>query len=252
MNIVAGVKAYLDAISIKYQNENNAKIIDRDQVLGFQFPQWLNQPWPRNFDYRFEFYTGNNPPAHVIKEIQTTFESSPEEHILQVFSDQLNHLLPAYRQLGYTHAWSNILMTRKLSSNEKRSPYSGVEIKRIKTFQDVALVNSIEPDIPCSTNGLENPAIHNLMAFYNGQICAKAQLITLRGKYAYLADLYTHPNFRRKGISSALLQEMHVIATNSGNTQSFLIPSKMTREFDLFQKFSYQTFTEMALLVPDK
>jgi len=252
MNIVPGVKAYLDAITIKYQIENNANIIDCDQVLGVQFPQWLIQPWPREFNYRFEFYTGNNPPAHVLNAINTCFVKSPEEHILQIFSDQLNQLIPAYRHLGYSHAWSNILMVRKLSSNEKKTAFRGVEIKPIKTFQDVAMVNSIEPDIPCSTNGLDSPDIHNLMALYNGQVCAKAQLITMDGKYAYMADLFTHPNFRRKGISSALLQEMHTIAAESGNTQSLLIPSKMTREFDLFQKFSYQTLVEMALLVPEQ
>ena len=34
MNIEQGVRAYLDAITIKYQIENNARIIYRDQVLG--------------------------------------------------------------------------------------------------------------------------------------------------------------------------------------------------------------------------
>ena len=252
MNIEQGVRAYLDAITIKYQIENNARIIYRDQVLGIQFPQWLIQPWPREFNYRYEFYTGNNSPAYVINEINNCFENSPEEHILQVFSDQLNQLIPAYRHLGYSHAWSNIMMVRKLSINEKKDSFRGVEIKPIKTFQDVALVNSIEPDIPCSTNGLDNTDIHNLMASYNGQVCAKAQLITHEGNYAYIADLFTHPNFRRKGISTALLQEMHNIAINSGNTQSVLIPSKMTREFDLFQKFSYQALVEMALMVPEQ
>ena len=89
------------------------------------------------------------------------------------------------------------------------------------------------------------------MAFYKGEICAKAQVITLPGKYAYVADIFTQTDFRRKGISTTLLQEMHQIALEAGNSMSVLVPSKMTREFDLFQKFSYQVLIEMALLVPD-
>jgi hypothetical protein len=44
---------------------------------------------------------------------------------------------------------------------------------------------------------------------------------------------------------------MHQIALDAGNSMTVLVPSKMTREFDLFQKFSYQTLIEMALLVPE-
>jgi hypothetical protein len=38
----------------------------------------------------------------------------------------------------------------------------------------------------------------------------------------------------------------------AGKTTCVLIPSKMTREFDLFQKLDYHELIEMALLVPDQ
>ena len=251
MNILPGVKAYLDAITHKYQVENRAEIIKLDQVLGIQYPQRMTQPWPRAFNYRLEFFTGENPPSQVRSHILSYLKNNTEEHVVNVFSEKLNQLIPAYRDQGYLHAWSNILMFRKLPSHEKISWPSGVEIKLITTIQDVSLANSIEPDYPCSSNGLADPAIHNLMAFYKGEICAKAQVITLPGKYAYVADIFTQTDFRRKGISTTLLQEMHQIALEAGNSMSVLVPSKMTREFDLFQKFSYQVLIEMALLVPD-
>lgn len=252
MNILPGVKAYFDAITHKYKVENHAEIIKLDQVLGFQYPQMMTQPWPRAFNYRLEFFTGENPPFQVKNHILAYLQNKTEEHVVNVFSEKLNQLIPAYRDYGYLHAWSNILMFRKLSSREKNSWPSGVEIKIITTIQDVSLANTIEPDYPCSTKGLDDPAIHNLMAFYKGEICAKAQVITPPGNYAYVADIFTHPDFRRKGISTTLLQELHQIALAAGNSMSVLVPSKMTREFDLFQKFSYQVLIEMALLVPDQ
>ncbi len=251
MNIHPGVEAYFEAISYKNKVENHAEIINLDQVLGIQYPQWLTHPWPRSFNYQLEFFTGDNPPAHVKNQIQKFLKNNPEEHIVDVFSEKLHQLIPAYRDLGYLHAWSNILMVRKISVHEKKSSSPEIEIKFIKTTADVALVNTTEPDNPCSTNGLDDPAIHNLMAFYKGQVCAKAQVITLPGKFAYIADLFTHPDFRRRGISTNLLQEMHQIGLNAGKSMSILVPSKMTKEFELFQKFSYQSLTPMALLVPE-
>lgn len=251
MNILPGVKAYFEAITYKYQVENHAEIIKLDQVMGIQYPQMMSQPWPRSFNYNLEFFTGENPPSQVKSHILAFLKNNTQEHVVSVFSEKLNQLIPAYRDQGYLHAWSNILMVRKLPPREKISWPSGVEIRSITTIQDVSLANTIEPDYPCSTNGLDEPVIHNLMAFYKGEVCAKSQIITLPGKYAYLADIFTHPDFRRKGISTTLLQEMHQLALDAGNSMSLLVPSKMTREFDLFQKFSYQVLIEMALLVPE-
>jgi ribosomal protein S18 acetylase RimI-like enzyme len=251
MNILPGVKAYLDAITYKYQVENNAEIIQLDQVLGIRYPQWLPQPWPRSFNYQLEFFTGDYPPPQVKNQILTFLKNNHEEYIVNIFSEKLHQLIPAYRDQGYLHAWSNILMFRKLPAHEKISRPSGVEIKLVKTIRDVSLVNTIEPDYPSSTNGLDDPSIHNLAAFYQGEVCAKAQVITLNGKFAYIADIFTHPDFRRRGISTTLLQEMHQIALKAGKSMSILVPSKMTREFDLFHKFSYQVLIEMALLVPE-
>lgn len=251
MNIHPGVKAFIEAITYKYQVENNAEIINLEQVLGVRYPQWITHPWPRSFNYQLEFFTGDTPPAQVKKHVLSYLKNNPEEHIVNIFSDKLHQLILSYRDLGYLHAWSNILMSRKISPKESAKKTVGVEIKIIKNVQDVALVNSIEPDYPSSTNGLDDPAIHNLMAFYQGDVCAKAQVITLEGKYAYIADIFTHPDFRRRGISSYMMQEMHQIALNEKKNLAILVPSKMTREIDLFQKFSYEGLIEMALLVPE-
>lgn len=250
MDLLPGVKAYIDGITFKSKIENNAKIIKQEYVIGIQYPQVLVQPWPREFSYQFEFFAGNHSPSLVKDQVFSSFEKAVEEHVLYIFSENLNQLIPAYRQLGYLHAWNNILMIKKISPNEKRFVPPGVKIKKITTLQEVSMVNSIGPDNLSSTKGLENPAIHNLMAFYKDEVCAKAQMIILQEKFAFLADIYTHTNYRRKGISNALLQEMHTLAAEAGVKYSVLIPSKMTREFDLFQKHAYRTLVEVALLVP--
>jgi hypothetical protein len=252
MNIQPGAAAYLEAISYKFQIENKANIIKMDEVLGIQYPQLLVQPWPRQFNYRLEFFTGANPPSHVKNEIDKLLHEKPEEYVINIISDKLEQLIPAYRGYGYAHAWSNIIMEKKLSTKEKHTLPAGVEIKTIHTIQDVSLVNSMDPDYPCSTISLMDPIIHHLMAFYNGKVCAKAEMVLLDGKFAYIADIFTHPDFRRRGISTALMQEMHKIAMTAGKSISILVPSKMTREIDLFNRLDYKPMIEFALLVPEQ
>lgn len=252
MNILPGAVAYLDAISYKFQTENNAKIIKMNEVLGIQYPQLQVQPWPRQFNYRLEFFTGANPPSHVKTEINKFLKENPEEYVVNVISEKLEQLIPAYKGYGYLHAWSNIIMNKNLSPKEKFISPPGVEIKKIETIKDVSLVNSIDPDYPCSTVGLEDPSIQHLMALFNGKICAKAEMVLAEGKFVYIADIFTHPDFRRRGISTALMQAMHKIALEAGKGISILVPSKMTREFDLFSRLNYNPMVEFALLVPEQ
>lgn len=252
MNIQPEAGAYLEAISYKFHTENNAKIIKMNEVLGIQYPQLQVQPWPRQFNYRLEFFTGANPPSHVKTEINKFLKVNPEEYVVNVISDKLEQLIPAYKGYGYLHAWSNIIMSKNLSSKEKLSLPPGVEIKRIETIQDVSLVNSIDPDYPCSTVGLADSVIQHLMAFYNGKICAKAEMVFAEGKYVFIADIFTHPDFRRRGISTGLMQTMHKIALDAGKSTSILVPSKMTSEFDLFGRLNYKSMVEFALLVPEQ
>ena len=170
---------------------------------------------------------------------------------MNVISEKLEKLISAYKDYGYLHALSNVIMTKNLSPKEKFSLPSGVEIKKIETIKDVSLVNSIDPDSPCSTVGLDDPVLQHLMALFNGKICAKAEMVLLAGKFVYIADIFTHPDFRRRGISTALMQAMHKIAMESGKGVSILVPSKMTREFDLFSRLNYKPMVEFALLVPE-
>ena len=174
MNGNPDVLAYVKAITYKYQIENKAEVINLEHVIGIEYPQVLTQPWPRAFNYHVEFFTGENPPSQVKQSIQNHFKKGSEEHVLNIFSDKLNQLIPAYKGQGYLHAWSNVLMVRKLSPKDKKNYPSEIVVKKIQTFQDVSLVNSIEPDYPSSTNGLDDPIINNLMAFYKGKICAKS------------------------------------------------------------------------------
>jgi GNAT superfamily N-acetyltransferase len=245
------IQAYLQAISYKYQIENNAKIIKFPHITGIQFPSKSQQPWPRNFQYHLEFYAYNVSPVEVKAHIEDYLRFNPQEYILKVFSSNLAPLLTAYRNLGYLHAWTNTLMEYKLSTGKEHRPFpEGVKIDQIQSIEDIASVNVLDPDYPTSALSLHSENIYNYMASYHDEVCAKSQIITENPKYAYIADMFTHANFRRKRISASLIHTMHKKAREKQAVYSLLIPSKMTRDIELYQRYGYQEVQPIVLLVP--
>jgi predicted acetyltransferase len=64
--------------------------------------------------------------------------------------------------------------------------------------------------------------------------------------------MFTHANYRRKRISASLLHTMHKKAREKQAEYTLLIPSKMTRDIELYQKYGYQEAQPIAFLVPAK
>jgi len=246
------VQAFLSSMFYKYQNESTAKIFDLEEVKGIQYIQSLQQSWPRNFKYKLEFFAEENPPGFVFEIIQKHIKDNPEEYVLNILSKNINILIPGYKDIGFLHAWNNTIMLHKLSVKKKNVETSeGVETYLISNEQEIANVNALGPDYPVSLTGLLDPGIFNLYATYEGVVGAKAQAVFIDPQFIYIADLFTHPDFRRKGLSAALLFRLHQIGLEKGCKYSILLPSKMTRNFELFQKFEYIESVPFALLVPE-
>jgi len=250
-NTQSRIKAYLTNIQQKFKIETNAKLIKSDLIQGIQYAQQMQQPWPRKFDYRLEFFALDDSPSAVDKSIKSYLEDSPEEYVLTLLTDNINTLIPTYKALGYQHAWSNTIMENKLSVHAitlKLDP--DIEILPVETSKDVAAINAMGSDFPTSIKGLKEENIHNFYATYKKEIAAKAQGITFDSNFIYLSDMFTHPQYRRKGLSFALLQKLHQIGRSKGCSYSILVPSQMTRDIELYQRFSYNEVVTMALMVP--
>lgn len=245
------INAYLEAISYKVQLETNAKIIKLPHITGIQYPYKSKQVWPRNFEYSLEFYVYDVSPLEAKEQIENYLKVQPQEYILNVFSSNLPVLLTAYRNLGYQHAWSNVLMEYKLSTGKKHRPFpESVEVLEMKDIEDVSAVNALEPDFPTSALALRGEHIHNFMAKFDGKLCAKSQSISVNKKFNYIADMYTHPNYRRKRVSASLLHTMHKTARTVNAEYSLLLPSRMTRDIELYQRYGYHEVQPIGVVVP--
>lgn len=249
--IEAAVTAYLEANFYKYSLEYKARPFQLESVCGIEYQQKMQHPWPRRFDYQLEFFAGEVSPNLVNDKIRRFIGDSPREFVLNVFTSNLNFLIPGYRDIGFQHAWNNTLMTTKLKAKKAISTLSAeIEIEQMQSVQDIATVNAMEPEFPASTRSLNDPNVINFYATYDGQVVAKAQAIIVEPSFLYISDMFTSPAFRRKGLSAALLETLHRIGLERGCQNAILVPSRMTREIELYQKFAYTELVPIALLVP--
>jgi GNAT superfamily N-acetyltransferase len=245
------VHAFLNSLFCKFENESTASIMDLGEVKGIQYIQALAQPWPRKFQYRLEFFATETSPSQVFERIQSCCADDPQEYVLNVISKNVNVLIPGYKDIGFMHAWNNAIMLHKLSGHEKNMETSeNCEVFSVQNAQEVADINALGPEHPMNISGLSDACIFNLYATYKGDIGAKAQAIIVDPQFIYIADMFTHPDFRRKGLSAAMLFRLHQIGLENGCKFAILLPSKMTRNIELFQKFAYSESVSIALLVP--
>lgn len=247
------VQAYVKSVLYKYSIEAKAKTVDLGSVTGIQYTRPFQQPWPRSFQYQLEFFAADESPAAVCAKIDAYCRTDPCEYVLNVLSGNPGLLIPGYKDIGYLHAWNNAIMRRKLSLKHKNvEPSPEVAVHPICSTKDIAAVNLLQPELRVSRFGLKDPGMINLYATFQGQTGAKAQGIIADPSFLYVADIFTHPDFRRRGLSAALLQTLHQIGIEKGCKYAILLPSKKTGEFELFQRFSYSEAVTIAQLVPEK
>lgn len=245
------IESYLAAIFYKYQLELKAGFLDLQPVMGISYNHVQHQPWPRSFDYTLEFFAADEAPSLVDEKIRSILDENPQEYILNVLSNNLSNLVPGYRDIGYQFAWKNNIMVHRLRPTHTNDAISNeIEVLPVNCLEHVAIINAMEPDYPTSTQSMNDPAFFNLMATYQGQIGAKAQAIILDSQYMVITDMFTSENFRRKGLSAALLLQLHKIGLENGCKKSILVPSKMTRDIELYQKFLYKEDVSIGLYVP--
>jgi predicted GNAT family acetyltransferase len=65
---------------------------------------------------------------------------------------------------------------------------------------------------------------------------------------AYVAGIFTAPDFRNRGVASALLKHMHDFSLERGLKKILLVPSFMAWNF--YTKRGYQTIAHFSTFLP--
>ena len=243
------VHAFLQSIGHKFAVEWGALRHVEESITALSYSQDLVHPWPREFAYRVEFFTQHADAAAVVPAMRRVLGSEDQEHVLNVFADGRVELKAAYGQFGYQLAWTNHLMSKSLSPTTTAPP-SGANIRSVSTAQDVDAINALDPETPSSARAIDDPGLHDFVGELDGVIVAKTQMVTIHPDIAYVSDMFTRPESRRKGLGSALLAHLHARATKMGKAQMILVPSLMAQDIRFYEKYGYREAVPMHVFIP--
>lgn len=242
-----GIKAFLESLAYKLQIEGAATTQTINTVTAFLYSSDIFHPWPREFSFRKELYTTHSSVWQIEASVRELI-SIDEEHVLNVFGNEVEAIKQVYGGLGYQFAWTNQLMGRELTSEDVEDA-QGAGTVREMTAGDVMMLQ-IEHEV--SALSLKANHIHNYVVEIGGELAGIGQLVTVAPTVAYIADMYTMSAHRRMGVGRQLLQWMHRMAFSLGKTQAVLLPSLMTRQIGFYEKYGYEDAVAMNLLIPKK
>ncbi len=236
------------AIAHKLAVEQGAAVSRVGEVIQITHADELHHPWPREFKYQTEFLAAGDLEG-VVPAIGEALGGERSEHVVSLFTADKQATFRVAMESGYRHAWSNVLMGYWLRAEPAGANTPELAaVKEIQTLEDMQAVNALAPDFPTWPASLDDPYLHNFFAMENDRIAAKAQVVTLPGDVAYVADMFTAPAARRHGLGRALLEQLHRVAWKNGANMVILIPSLMTREIHFYERYGYRELAPMLVL----
>lgn len=245
-----GVEAFLDAVAYKVSVESGARVSRFTGMLAIQYATELQHPWPREFAYRTEFFVYAIGAESVVDEIRRYFAGQDEEHVLCVFAPDPDPVIKAYAELRCEHAWTNVLMAAELGPGSQHRIENAAQVRPVRTPQDNDLLNAVTPEQPATRRSVEDQHLHGFVVEEGSRIVAKAQVVTKPGGIAYMADLFTEPDSRRRGLAGTLIEGLHDRVRAEGASKCILVPSLIAREIGLYEKYGYQELIPEILLIP--
>ncbi len=240
------INAFIQSLAHRERVEAGAVANSVGATTEIRYASALEWPWPRQFTYTREFFSQASS-TECLQAIHGLIVTT-EEHVINFFSAELDAEVAHFETAGYVEAWRSELLGRDLSHRWHRPVATGVEIHEVASSADMVRYASL-PGI--SNPGLaRDSSIHNFFAVNGGEVIAKGQLVYHSDSVAYVSDMFTKPEHRRKGLCVSILAAIENKALSLGATHTCLAPGQEVASFGLYEKYGYTTAGVRAVLVP--
>lgn len=240
------VRAFVGALTHKEATELGATL-ERfgDETTLLTYPQPQEWSWPRQFAYRRECFCV--APTCIDQCLNTLAELSGE-HVVNLFSpgveEALSHTLPGHHVL----AWYSSLLARDLDAVPALFQGRGKDVQEVRSPSDQSRFDSLRGI--SHPNPRPDPSIHNFYACDDeGSVAAKGQLIYLGEDRAYISDMFTVPERRRRGYCTAIIEALERKARELGARRTVLAPGLEASRIGLYELYGYAPSATRAVLV---
>ena len=123
-----------------------------------------------------------------------------------------------------------------------------VDAYLIKSQADIDFVNASlgTSERPMPKSGFDDPYIQRFYVVQDDKAVAWTQMITrFAPRSVYVGEMFTLPEYRKRGIAKSLLSRIHTEARQLGCEQVILVPSQMAKDF--YTQYGYKTSVEFSI-----
>jgi GNAT superfamily N-acetyltransferase len=191
-----------------------------------------------------EFFVIGAAPKEAVLAVRCAQAGSG--HCLTVFGPAPEIAVLSYADLGYRPVEQLFLMAR--SPIGPPASQTGLTVRQVKTPAEQERINACREKQVIKPEHLADPAVAHYYADLDGQPVASGILVLADRTVAYIADMFTRPQYRGCGIASALLQRMLADAAAAGAQRSILLATAAARS--IYRRLGYEDLALAQVFVP--
>jgi GNAT superfamily N-acetyltransferase len=187
-------------------------------------------------------------PAQVIQAVQNLeLQDFGIHHFCTPNADQ-NVLIRQYAALGFNLTSTYFLMARALITASDLS--SSLSLWRAETLDQAQQISSAANEILLSTRDLppRQLGVRLYGAEAEGRLIAWARIAQVNETAAWVDDLFTLPNYRKRGVMTHLMNFAYNDSSNFGVRETVLLCSSENQGFHL--KNSYEVVAQKLRFEP--
>lgn len=181
------------------------------------------------------FFTFDVDPGEVVAVVRA-FKPGP--HLIGHLTADTKGIVKEYDELGYKNIeWIEPLMLRPLLSYSCTEPK--FDVHRVSSQSELDCYNSVQHS-PASAEEAKDPWIWNYYIEVDGKpVCDGKAIRSYSGTAVNIMRLGTHPDYRRRGLATALMERIHSDAFAEGVQRCVLRASEMGAP--LYETMGYET-----------
>lgn len=200
--------------------------------------------------YQSVVFVWNKSPEEINDVIQSYKFQGDGSYAIQIFHEEMDpqKYKLRFQPLGYEYFLPNILEMAKLPTSFEAPDMVIQEVTQAAQADFINETFSTFKPFPRKLAGALNS--HAFYAEIDQQAAGWGYLILRSPHCAYVAGMFTQPEFRRKGVATALLNKMHQFTLAQGIDSIILVPSFMAWNF--YTKRGYQTVAHFSTFLPSE
>ncbi|MBM7844383.1 GNAT family N-acetyltransferase [Herpetosiphon giganteus] len=216
----------------------------RQQLAGLDILH-SDDVWNQQRQIADEAIVQSHAPAEVLA-LLADYQPSVDHRITLVDRPTSEHA--AYHAAGYRHSASEVLLARSL--NNLPAPDPRYAVAQATTIADMEWLNTHDPAKRAwlTVTRLLEPRLRHSFIRLDAEVVARVRVCQVDPAHSYVTNLYTAPNYRRRGIAQALMIAVLQQAAALGECWSVLIASEAG--LPLYQKLGYQPLATLTVFEP--